>query len=83
MFSNGNTAVEGLLGSVSAGSGGSVLADDLSSLSDQVFDQIEHLRRNRNKDPTATQLAQISVQCIFLEEIAQFAKSSGCRLVRQ
>src|SRR5262249_36000744 len=56
-----------------------VLADDLSSLPDQVFDPSERLWRNRDKAPPAMQLAQISVQCIFLEEIAQFAKSSGRR----
>jgi hypothetical protein len=40
-------------------------------VADQVFQQIEYLWRDRDDVRSAIQLAQVGVECVVLEEIAQ------------
>ena len=53
-----------------------VLADDALPVDDQVFEQIEHLRRNGNDIWPAMQFAPAGVECELLEVIAQVANPS-------
>src|SRR4029079_10803001 len=55
-----------------------VLADDALPVSDQVFEQIEHLWCNRNDLCAAMQFAPVDVKCEFLEAIAQVTHPSQC-----
>ena len=48
-----------------------VLADDALPVSDQVFEQIEHLWCNGNDLCPAMKFAPVDVKCEFLEAIAQ------------
>src|SRR6185369_1458081 len=50
-----------------------VLADDALPVSDQVFEQIEHLWCNGNDLCPAMQFAPVGVKCELLEAIAQVA----------
>ena len=50
-----------------------VFADDALAVADQVFEQIEHLRRDGDGIRSAMQLPPVRVKCVVLEEIAQTA----------
>ena len=52
-----------------------VLADDALLVVDQVFDQIEYLRRDGDDLRSAMKLAPVGIECVVLEEIAQAAIS--------
>ena len=50
-----------------------VLADDMLPVADQVVQQVEDLRRDRDQFSAATKLAAVSVESAILEEVAQAA----------
>ena len=50
-----------------------VFGDDALPVADQVFEQVEYLRRDSDYIRLAMQLAPVGVQCVVLEEIAQAA----------
>jgi hypothetical protein len=54
-----------------------VFTDDSFPVADQVIKQVEYLRRDRNYVRPAMQLAQLGVEYVLLEEIAQPANPSG------
>ena len=54
-----------------------VSTDDALPVEDQVVEQVEYLWRDGDDVRPAMQLAQVGVQCVLLEEIAQAASSLG------
>ena len=50
-----------------------VLADHALPVADQIFQQVEHLRLDRNQIGAAAQLAPVGIEGTIRKEIAQFS----------
>ena len=54
-----------------------VLADDALPVADQIIEQVEYLRRDRDDGRPALQFASVRVECVVLEKKAQSVNPSG------